>query len=96
MVRLQLHLTPEQDRALRRLAKARRTTRAALIRKAVDILLAQASGDLPDPILGLIGQAGPLGDPRASETVDEVVYGYGPEPRHKHPRVAEKRSRSRK
>lgn len=77
MVRLQLHLTDDQDRALRAAAKRRGTTRAALIRRGVDVLLAQERGAQPDPLLDLVGQAGKLGTPRDSERLDELLYGDG-------------------
>lgn len=94
MVRLQLHLTDDQDKALRKLAKQRRTTRAELIRRGVDILLAQVRGEVRDPILDLIGDL-KLGDPNGSATVDEWLYGE-PLLRRKLPRVAEPNPRLRK
>jgi hypothetical protein len=95
MVRLQLHLTTEQDRALRAAAKRRGTTRAALIRRGVDVFLAQARGARPDPLLDLVGQAGKLGDRRGSENIDKALYGSA-KPALRLPRASEPTRRYRK
>lgn len=42
MLRTQILLTEQQDRALARLAAERRASKAALVRQAVDLLIAQA------------------------------------------------------
>jgi hypothetical protein len=44
MIRTQIQLTEEQDRALEALAAAEDASKAALVRKAVDLLLSQRSG----------------------------------------------------
>ncbi len=73
MVRIQLHLTEDQDERLRKLARASHATRAELIRRGIDLVLAQGTKDT-DPLLGLIGAAGPAGRPDISEEHDAVLY----------------------
>ena len=73
MVRIQLHLTESQARSLRRLAEARGSTRAALIREGIDRLLGQEEPDDAKGLLGLIAQAGHGGDPNASEDHDRLL-----------------------
>ncbi|MDQ3266363.1 MAG: ribbon-helix-helix domain-containing protein [Myxococcota bacterium] len=73
MLRIQLHLSSEQDRRLRQLAKERSTSRADLIRRGIELVLAEA--DAGDPLLSVIGTApsGPATD--LSEHHDRVLYG---------------------
>ena len=73
MWRIQLHLTEGQDRRLRALARSRRTTRAALLREGVELVLQQGGATEDDPLLLLIGQAGAGGIPDASETHDRLL-----------------------
>lgn len=77
MVRIQLHLTSEQDRALRALARARGTTRAELIRTAIDGLLRQGGEDR-EPLADLVGAltAGPRR--QTSEEHDDLLYRRSP------------------
>lgn len=73
MVRIQLHLTEAQDKALRALAKRRHTTRADVIRRGIDLVLAE--DEAGDPLLALIGTA-PQGPFTAlSEDHDALLYG---------------------
>jgi len=44
MIRTQIQLTEEQDRALEALAAAEDASKAALVRQAVDLLLSQRGG----------------------------------------------------
>src|SRR5437870_4239718 len=67
MHRIQLHLTGSQARRLGVLARARRTTRAALIREGIESVLRSGSSPDADPLLALIGEAGAGGVPDASE-----------------------------
>jgi Arc/MetJ-type ribon-helix-helix transcriptional regulator len=73
MVRIQLHLTDEQERRLRAMAKKLGASRAELIRRGVDLLL-QHYHPGRDPLLDLIGAAGPAGRRDGSERHDEIVY----------------------
>ena len=73
MVRIQLHLTDRQDRLLRAHARRKETARADLIRRGIDLLLQEESGQ-DDPLLDLIGAAGPAGREDASERHDDIVY----------------------
>jgi hypothetical protein len=79
MVRIQLHLSSEQDRKLRALARERKTTRADLIRRAIDLLLGQAQGG-DDPLFALIGLAGPGARSDVSERHDDLLYSPDPQP----------------
>ncbi len=73
MIRIQLHLTPQQDRALRSLAKVQGVSRADLIRRAIDLMLSRRSGE-GDALEELIGAAGPAGRRDLSERHDQVLY----------------------
>lgn len=76
MVRIQLHITSEQDRKLRRLCRKRGESRAELIRRGIDMLIGSEQGN-PDPLLRLIGSAGPAGRADVSEHHDDVLYSAG-------------------
>lgn len=65
--RTQIYLEPELGAALDRLAHARGTSRANLIRLAARRLLQQEQDDEEDPILGLLG----LGDAGAGRLSEE-------------------------
>ncbi|MFL5318808.1 MAG: CopG family transcriptional regulator [Myxococcaceae bacterium] len=73
MVRIQLHLTSAQDRQLRAMARKRGTTRAELIRRGIDRLL--AGGDDQDPLLALAGQVRGKDPGDVSENHDTYLYG---------------------
>lgn len=73
MVRIQLHVTQEQDERLRELARETHVPRAELIRLGIDLVLAQRTRDA-DPLLGLIGSAGPADRTDISDEHDAVVY----------------------
>lgn len=79
MVRIQLHLTEEQDRRLRSLAARRGITRAELIRRGIDLALdEEASGR--DALLELVGAAGTAVAPDLSERHDDILYRIEPAP----------------
>jgi hypothetical protein len=73
VIRIQLHLTDEQERKLRALARARGRSRAELIREAIELFF--RGGELgQDPLLALVGAAGPAGRSDVSENHDELLY----------------------
>lgn len=74
MVRIQLHLTEQQARRLEALARRRRCSRAELIRLGIDRLLA-APEATEDPLLELVGAAGPARETDLSEHHDDELYG---------------------
>jgi hypothetical protein len=77
VIRIQLHLTEEQDRRLRALGRARDRNRAELIREAIELLL--HNGELAqDPLLDLIGAAGPAGRSDVSQNHDKLLYAAEP------------------
>lgn len=78
MVRLQLHITERQDKALRAAARRQGQSRAELIRVAIDAWLAQEKSG-SDPLLSIVGSAGPAGRSDLSERADELLYGGLPE-----------------
>jgi predicted transcriptional regulator len=67
--RTQIYLDTEMNAALVRLARRRGTTKARLIRKAVQRFLEQEGAGDVDPILGIIG-LGNAGPGRTSERHD--------------------------
>jgi hypothetical protein len=93
MIRIQLHLTERQDRLLRERARRSGSTRADLIRRGIDRLLGEQDG-ASDPLLELIGAAGPSGRSDLSERHDEVIYELPPR-RATTSRAAEGRRRGR-
>lgn len=74
MVRLQLHITERQDKALRAASRRQGQSRAELIRVAIDAWLSQEQSGR-DPLLSIIGAAGPAGRTDLSESVDALLYG---------------------
>jgi len=83
MDRIQLHLTGDQSRRLKSLARARGTTRAALIRKGIDWILRAVDDPAEDPLMDLVRHAGPGGDRRGSVEHDRILYGAAPKPRRR-------------
>ena len=61
MTRVQVLITEEQDRRLESLARRKRVAKTQLVREGVDLVLARAETESPDPLLSLIGQAGRVG-----------------------------------
>jgi hypothetical protein len=88
MVRIQLHMTAEQDRQLRTLAERRGLTRAELIRRGIDLVLAE-DREGHDALLELVGAAGTASRDDVSEHHDEVLYGSGESLTVPLPRAAE-------
>jgi len=73
MIRIQLHLTEQQDRRLQALARRRGITRAELIREGIDLVL-QGAASGGDPLLELVGAAGPAGRRDGATRHDDLVY----------------------
>jgi hypothetical protein len=73
MVRIQLHVTEDQARRLKALAKRKGCTRAELIRRAIERLLVE-NYPARDPLLELVAAAGPVGRSDRSIAHDEVLY----------------------
>ena len=73
VIRIQLHLTDDQDRKLKALARVRGQNRAELIREAIELLFREG-GQVQDPLLNLIGAAGPAGRTDVSENHDKLLY----------------------
>jgi hypothetical protein len=72
MTRVQILLLEDQDRRLEALAAKRRESKGALIRRALDVLLRTESAD-EEPLLSLIGQAGRIRRPDASDRHDRIL-----------------------
>jgi hypothetical protein len=77
MIRIQLHLTEAQDRALRALARERGGTRADQIRRAIDLMVARGVGT-HDALLELVGALGASQRADLSERHDELLYTTEP------------------
>jgi len=77
-MRIQLHLPELQDQRLRKLARRRGVTRAHLIRQGIELVLAEG-GEKADPLLDLIGVAGPASRIDLSENHDDVLYSEEPD-----------------
>jgi len=58
MTRVQILLTEEQDRRLKKLARRLGTSKAKLVREGVEYVLQRRQEGTVDPLLELIGQAG--------------------------------------
>lgn len=58
---------------MRALANRTHQSRAELIRQAIELLLRESSGT-SDPLLSLVGAAGPAGRDDVSERHDELLY----------------------
>lgn len=72
MMRKQIYLSEEADKALKRLAVAKGRSESELIREAIDGYLSrhEQTQDPWDALVGLV----PEGDHDESRRVDEVVY----------------------
>src|SRR5688500_9110785 len=73
MIRIQLHLTDEQDLRLRAPGRARGQSRAQPIRRAIELFFRDGALG-KEPLLELIGAAGPAGRTDVSENHDELLY----------------------
>jgi predicted transcriptional regulator len=77
VIRIQLHLTDEQDRKLKALARVRGRSRAELIREAIELLFRE--GEVTqDPLVKLIGAAGRAGRTDVSDNHDKLLYAAEP------------------
>ena len=74
MTRVQILLTEKQDRRLEALARRLGTSKAALVREGVDVLNRREARS-GNPLLGLIGQAGPAGRKEISRHHDAYLLG---------------------
>lgn len=75
MDRIQLHLSEDQSRRLNSLARARGTTRAALIRQGIDWVLRTIDDPMEDPLMEMARHAGPGGEPHGAVDHDRILYG---------------------
>ena len=73
MTRVQILLTEEQDRRLEALARRLGTSKAKLVREGVDFVLQHRQRGDTDPIVGLIGQAGRVGQKDISRRHDAYL-----------------------
>lgn len=73
LIRKQTYITPEQDKAVKRLAQQQGTTEAEILRKAIDEFLA-SRGIIgkDDPFAELIGMFSVPGD----ADYDDIYRGY--------------------
>jgi hypothetical protein len=76
MTRVQILLTEEQDRRLEALARQRRVSKASLVREGVDLLLRRGENEKGEPLLTLIGQAGPGGPRDLSINHDKYLVAW--------------------
>jgi len=72
MNRVQILLPEEQDRQLEMLARKRRESKASLVRRALHLLF-RSEQIANEPLLDLIGQAGKVGNGRASSAHDQLL-----------------------
>ncbi|MBI3330245.1 MAG: hypothetical protein HYZ81_26500 [Nitrospinae bacterium] len=74
------YLTEVQHRQLAALAKALGVSKAQLIRDGVNLLFRQAASQGRDPLLDLLGQAGPVGRPDVAAQHDAYLAELLPHP----------------
>jgi hypothetical protein len=74
-VAIQIYLDPEQNRALTYLSKARKRSKAAIIRSCIDDFLANLPVE-EDPLLKVVG-LGDSGHTDLSERHDDYLAGVG-------------------
>jgi hypothetical protein len=72
MTRVQILLPEEQDRRLERLAARTGQSKASLVRRAIDLLFRSESTE-HEPLLDLVGQAGPSLRHDVSDEHDRVL-----------------------
>jgi hypothetical protein len=78
MRRTQVALIDMQHRTLEAMAKALGVTMAELIRQGVDLVLRDKATLGRDPLLALLGQAGPVGRPDIAAQHDAYLAGLLP------------------
>lgn len=85
MERVQVYLTEAQVKRLNELSTALGCSKAELVREGVDMVLRRRIRPQDDPLLELVGQAGPVGSPRLGSQHDLVLadweLGRGTAPR---------------
>jgi len=80
MRRTQVYLTDAQHRKLEAMAKSLGVTMAELIRQGVDLVLREKATLGRDPLLDIVGQAGPVGRPELAAQHDAYLAGLSPHP----------------
>jgi hypothetical protein len=75
VTRVQILLTPEQDRQLEKLARRLQVSKASLVREGVEIVLQRRNGRSRDAVLDLIGQAGRVGRKDVGSRHDAYLIG---------------------
>ena len=75
MIRTQISLDERAYKEAKAEARRRNISLAEFLRRAVAAALASTQGTAPERPWMRYAGIGASGDPRASETVDEVVYG---------------------
>ena len=72
VIRVQILLPEDEDRALERLARRRGESKSSLVRRAVTLLFRLESAQT-EPLLGLIGQAGKAGGRHGARDHDRIL-----------------------
>jgi len=72
MTRVQILLPEEDDRRLEQLSAKRKMSKGALVRQALKLLF-RAESTEPEPLLRLIGQAGPSRRTDAARRHDSIL-----------------------
>ena len=73
MTRVQILLSQEQDRRLEALARRLGASKSTLVREGVESVLQRKEAGSSDPLLELVGQAGPIGRREVSRRHDAVL-----------------------
>ena len=73
MTRVQILLSEEQDRRLEALARRLGASKSTLVREGVESVLQRRETANSDPLLELVGQAGPIGRKDVSRRHDAVL-----------------------
>lgn len=76
MKRVQVYLRGEQLERLEELSETLGCSKASLIREGIDLMLIQRIEPAADPLWGLVGQAGPVGDARVGAEHDRVLADW--------------------
>jgi hypothetical protein len=73
MTRVQILLSENQDRRLEALARRLGASKSTLVREGVESVLRRREAGNSDPLLELVGQAGPIGRKDVSRRHDTVL-----------------------
>ncbi|MEO8134145.1 MAG: CopG family transcriptional regulator [Betaproteobacteria bacterium] len=73
MTRVQILLSEEQDRRLEALARRLGVSKSTLVREGVESVLLRREAGNSDPLLELVGQAGPITRKDVSRRHDAVL-----------------------